>query len=132
MFYGQYSLTLDQKGRLALPRQIRDGIAENSVVVRIGFEQTLYIYDKPFWEIQAQQYLAEPIESQSGRQKRRDVFGSSQVLKVDEQGRITIPQRFLAYAGITDQALGLVLLGAGDHFEIWSGQIWEVMTNEQY
>jgi MraZ protein len=41
---------------------------------------------------------------------------------IDRQGRIVIPESMLSFAGITGE---IAVIGAGDHFEIWSTAAWD-------
>ena len=45
---------------------------------------------------------------------------------MDAQGRISIPEAFLKYAGITDKA---VMVGCGRKIEVWSAERWQEYTD---
>jgi MraZ protein len=55
-------------------------------------------------------------------ERRRFIFSSTSYVEVDEQGRFVIPKNLLDYAKLDKKA---VIIGVGDHFEIWDSAGWE-------
>ncbi|MCX7785932.1 MAG: division/cell wall cluster transcriptional repressor MraZ, partial [candidate division WOR-3 bacterium] len=49
--------------------------------------------------------------------------GNVEFVKLDDQGRILIPSRYLKYANISGGEV--VIAGVGNYFEIWNPQIFE-------
>lgn len=66
--------------------------------------------------------VTEPI-----RQTEHFIFASSFEVEPDEQGRIVLPDRLVAYAKLKDQ---VYFLGVGDRVEIWDKDIWELREKE--
>ena len=128
MFLGQYS-PLFQKGvsRLSLPKKLRQGLSANEVILSQGFDQCIFGYDKVGWEIESAKHLESPISDEKSRQIRRYLFGFAQIIPIDSQGRVVIPQDLKSYAGIDEE---VVVVGAGDHFEIWNQKKWEATQKE--
>lgn len=122
MFLGEYTHNLTSGKRLALPKRIRDFITGNEVVLTKGFEPCIAGFDKKVWEDSAQQELAVPVSEPRGREIRRQLFSSAQILEIDIQGRVVLPDTLISWAGITNE---LVIIGAGDHFEIWNSNTWK-------
>ena len=52
----------------------------------------------------------------------RSIFSALAYLEIDEQGRFVIPKNLLDYADLAREA---VIIGVGDHFEIWSVNKWK-------
>ena len=55
------------------------------------------------------------------------LFGESEVLKIDQDGRVVLPQRLREHAGIADHA---VFVGVGHKFQLWSPERFEVRRAE--
>lgn len=122
MFFGSYFQKLTGKGRLLLPKKMRSFINGDAVVLAKGFEACILGYPLDRWEASTKPYLDQAIANRQGRELRRYLFSSADVSKLDAQGRFVAPDHLLAYAQITDE---VIVVGAGDHFEIWSKSAWE-------
>jgi MraZ protein len=119
-FVSSLTLRLDAKGRVSVPAAFR------AVLARDGFEG-LYCYpsiDQPALDAGGHALLRE-IEELIGRylpySEPRDqlalaLYGTSETLKIDAEGRVTLPETLKAHAGIT-QAVAFV--GLGHKFQIW-------------
>lgn len=130
MFYGQFQTTIDQKGRIAMPRMLRDGITGDEVVISEGLSQTLFGFDRSEWEQKAVQYFEKPVTDEDARRQRLIIFSRMAVIKIDEQGRIVIGHRFTSMMGIITLPAAIMLVGAGDHFELWTKEAWEEYERE--
>ena len=69
-FIGDYTVRLDQKGRLSFPsafkRQIREGLQDGFVLKRDVFEPCLIIYPMEEWERQKQDHPGQDQSIQQG------------------------------------------------------------------
>lgn len=131
MFYGQYTGSIDIKGRLSIPRTVRESLTKDEVIVAQGYEQVIFGYDRVLWEEKASQYFEKPLSDEEGRITRRNVFANAFIVKLDDQGRILLPQRLLHFANIDEQKEAITVVGAGDHFEIWRTKKWEEYVRAQ-
>lgn len=52
---------------------------------------------------------------------RRYIFSSLVYLEIDEQGRFVVPKNLLEYGQLKEK---IVIIGVGDHFEIWNNDQW--------
>lgn len=130
MFYGQYTGSIDTKGRLALPRAIREGLLSETVIVGKGFDSAVFGYDKQSWEEVALTHIDKSLTDEQARETRRAIFSTLFVVKADDVGRIVLPQRVLQYGGFDTLPQSVAIIGAGDHFEIWRADIWEGYLKE--
>ena len=122
-FSGTYVPNLLDGKRIALPRRIREVAKGNVLVLTIGFDNCIFGFAKDEWEPTTQAELNRPLYSdKEGRDLRRKIYANAAYVKLDAQGRFVLPSDMMTYAKIRDQ---LVVIGAGDHFEIWSKQLWE-------
>jgi MraZ protein len=119
-FVSHYLLRLDAKGRVSVPAPFR------AVLARDGFDG-LYCYpalDRPALDAGGNALLAEieaPIAGFSSFSDQRAQFslalyGMSETLKIDGEGRVMLTDTLKAHAGITDT---VSFVGLGHKFQIW-------------
>lgn len=124
MFQGETAITIDDKGRLAVPTAYRDVVARecgNRLVVTYNpFEAgSLYLYPAAVWERVRDQVNALPRTKSTNRSLQLKLVGAAMPVEPDGSGRISIPASHRNAVGIEKRA---VLLGMGDKFELWSEQ----------
>ena len=119
-FVSNFTLRLDAKGRVSIPASFR------AVLARDGFEG-LYCYptlDRPALDAGGNALLAE-IEtliaqfspySDEREQFSTALFGTSEVLKIDGEGRVVLTEPLKNHAGIKDE---VTFAGLGHKFQIW-------------
>jgi len=127
MLLGEYQHHLTKGNRLALPSKMRNEIKGSEVVLAKGFEACILGYEKSTWEKMSKQELAKPVSEVEARQIRRQLFSGASLIEIDQQGRVVIPTNLLTHAGIKDE---MVVIGAGDHFEVWEKQNWQHYLQE--
>lgn len=106
---------LDDKRRLTIPAELRAEF-ENGVVITRGFKQYLHIYPKSVWDEQVEPQLQGSILDE----RVADLNVQFRMGKVDsvidaKQGRVTIEQHLLDYAGIRRD---VVAVRAGRYWRI--------------
>ncbi len=122
MFLGSYRPSFNLKSRrIALPKKIREYLATSEIILSYGFETCIFGFDTKAWEKESEKQLSEPLTQRSSRDLRRFFFSTAIFVRLDDQGRFVIPSSLLGYAQIKKP----IIIGAGDHFEIWDEQIWE-------
>ena len=124
MFQGETAITIDEKGRLAVPTAHRDAVARdcgNQLVITYNpFESgSLYLYPRAIWERVRDQVNKLPKAKKVNRNLQLKLVGAATFVELDGNGRITVPASHRAAVGIEKKA---VLLGMGDKFELWSEQ----------
>lgn len=137
MFQGETAITLDDKGRLAIPTGYRELVARdcgNRLVITYNpFEPgSLYLYPYPVWERLRDQVNALPKTKKTNRALQLKLIGAATFVEPDSAGRISVPGSHRNAVGIEKRA---VLLGMGDKFELWSeqahhAQIRQVIADE--
>ena len=129
--YGFNTVSLDQKGRLAIPAKYRAHLLESNetqvVVTKDPQYPSLKIYPGSQWnkissKLEALQTL-DPIV----RNLQWTILGNASVNDFDANGRmlILIPSDLRGYAEIEDQKK-ISLIGMGNKFEIWNVENWEM------
>ncbi len=120
MFLGQYTHTLDSKGRIVLPSNFRDSLIDGVVITK-GFENCLFIFPISEWPA-----IEEKINNQSTlkvefRKLARFFFGGAERQIPTKQGRILIPLYLRQYADLDKE---VVILGVSNRIEVWDKEKW--------
>ena len=118
---GQHRYQLDSKGRIALPAKFRDAFAEG-VFVTLGEDGCIYAFPREEWERRRDDARNRPLSGRVARDYARMFFGNADVLGLDKQGRLIVPQKLRQQVGLTRDA---VVVGVSDRLEIWAGQAWD-------
>lgn len=109
---------LDDKRRLTIPAELRSELASGVVITR-GFRNYLHLYSKEVWDQQVEAALKGDILDE----RIADLNVSFRTGKItqdmdEKQGRITIEQHLLDYAGIEKS---IIAVRAGDYWRIMAG-----------
>jgi MraZ protein len=120
MFLGEFTHTIDEKGRLTIPAKFR-GLLASGVVVTRGLDQNLMAFTLEGWQELAERVNRLPLADPSAREFRRRVFSGAVDLVPDRQGRILLPPYLREFAGIDTE---VVITGNFNHAEIWSSDLW--------
>lgn len=122
MFLGSWEPSFDRlTRRIALPKKIRDYLATGKLILSYGFEKCIFGFDTKSWEKESKKQLDRPITDRGARDTRRFFFSAAEPVRIDAQGRVVIPTSLLEYAQIKKP----IIIGAGDHFEIWDVANWQ-------
>ncbi|MGH8158489.1 MAG: division/cell wall cluster transcriptional repressor MraZ [Rhodanobacter sp.] len=124
MFQGETAITVDDKGRLAIPtayRELVSGECGNRLVITYNpFEPgCLWLYPHAEWERVRDRVNALSSVKKTHRNLQMKLVGAAAVVEPDGAARVQLPASQRAAAGIEKKA---VLLGMGDKFELWSEQ----------
>lgn len=124
MFQGETAITIDDKGRLAIPTSYRDLVARecgNQLVVTYNPYEAgcLWLYPAREWEKVRDQINALPNAKRVHRNLQLKLVGAATAVEPDGNGRLLLPTSHRHAAGIEKKA---VLLGMGNKFELWSEQ----------
>ena len=131
MFLGVNTLSMDTKGRLAIPVKYRKdlGAADGSgVVVTVNpHDRCLWLYPEREWQPIAQKVSRLPSMERKVKNLQRLFIGYAEELKLDGQGRILLNKSLRDYAGMSKQ---VALVGQGHKFEIWDADAWNQGQDE--
>lgn len=131
-FYGSYSISMDAKGRIALPTKVREELEAfcggKIWVTASDVEKCLSIYPEPFWDSVAPKIRALKGQSQKVLRAKSLVLGFATEFEVPENGRVLLPQTHREYARMDKK---LMLVGMGDKFWLWSEEHWNEFMNRE-
>lgn len=120
-------LTLDPKGRVMVPRPVRDALSSEGIAALVGFanggpENGLAFYPLPaFKELQQRNTPADPLDPRA-RLFALAISSTAQTVTIDRAGRMLIPQQLRQLLGLNRE---LFLFTSGQWFEIWDRSRWE-------
>jgi transcriptional regulator MraZ len=126
VFLGEYTHTLDEKGRLTLPARWRDELGDEVVITR-GLDPCLFVFPMSKFELIAREYDQLGLGQSDARSLSRFLFAKATSDALDKQGRIIIPQSLREFAGINGEA---VIAGANNRIEIWNAQRYRDLNAE--
>ncbi len=130
MFRGASKVTLDAKGRMAIPTRHRASIAdgcEGQLVVTVDRDQCLLVYPLPVWEELERRLVKLPSLNRKSRNLQRLMLGYATEVELDGQGRILVSKELREFAGITRAAM---LMGQGTKFELWDEERWTARRDQ--
>jgi MraZ protein len=119
-FWGEFECTLDDRGRINFPHELRAGLEDEFVISR-GPDNALLIFPMTVW-VEIEQKLQDTIlQRETGFLQR--MFGGRTFVRLDPQGRLVLPKHLREWAGFEDNNLA-VLVGQGPKIEVWSKSRW--------
>jgi MraZ protein len=126
VFLGEYSHSLDQKGRVVMPSKFRTELDEGCVVTK-GQERCIYVFPMERWGEESSKVLRLPRTDRRARDISRSFFASASDQALDRQGRVQIPEALRRYAGLEKD---LTVVGVADHIEVWATDTWQTVVAE--
>ncbi|MEP7083329.1 MAG: division/cell wall cluster transcriptional repressor MraZ [Betaproteobacteria bacterium] len=131
MLRGVSQVSLDAKGRFAVPQRHRDALgigdtsATNTLVMTADPSRCLLLYSIAAWEPIEQKLMALSSFNSSTRALQRLLVGHADDVDVDATGRLLVPPALRQYAALDKR---IVLVGQGNKFEIWDETRWHEVT----
>ncbi|WP_133126924.1 division/cell wall cluster transcriptional repressor MraZ [Legionella nagasakiensis] len=125
MFRGINAISIDTKGRLAVPIRYREALGQDraSLVVTIDTEETcLLLYPAGQWQVIEDNLQRLPSFNAAARRIQRLLIGHATDVELDSNGRILLPPLLRDYAQLNKR---VVMIGQGNKFEIWDELIWQ-------
>lgn len=127
MFRGINTITIDSKGRMAIPTRYRSvlGASEEKtpLVITIDTEETcLLLYTAAQWQIIEDNLQKLPSFNAAARRIQRLLIGHATDVEVDANGRVLLPTVLRQYAHLEKD---VVMIGQGNKFEVWNQELWE-------
>jgi MraZ protein len=130
-FVSHFTNRLDAKGRVSIPASFR------SVLAKDGFEG-LFVHpalEQPAFDCGGHALLREIdglLNVYSPYSQERDVFstallGTSEILKVDSEGRVFLPETVKSHACIASE---VTFVGLGHKFRIWEPERFRAHLDE--
>ena len=120
MFIGEYQHSIDDKGRVMLPKKFQAELMEGAVVTR-GLDACLFLYSKKEWEKLATRIAALGIAKSGSRAFSRHMLAGAMDVELDKQGRVVLPEYLRSYANVKKD---VVIAGLYSRLELWDKAAW--------
>lgn len=115
MFVGQYLHSLEEKGRLAIPKKFRKELGKKAVIT-YGLDGCLFLFSAIKWGEFEKKLARMSLTKKDSRSFARFLTYSATEIEFDKQGRALIPDHLRRFAGLTRN---IVVAGALERIEIW-------------
>ncbi|MBI3421008.1 MAG: division/cell wall cluster transcriptional repressor MraZ [Candidatus Sungbacteria bacterium] len=122
MFIGEYSHSLDEKGRVSIPAKFRPDFGGGVVVTR-GLDRCLFVYPKSEWQKMAQKLADLPLGQPKSRAFARLMLAGAWDCELDAQGRVMVPEYLRTFASLSKHA---IIAGLYNRLEIWDEDAWHI------
>ena len=124
MFQGAMPLSLDAKGRIAIPARYRDALAPEGapIVLTAHPDRCLMVYPAEVWAPIRERLAAIPGLDAARSKLRRLLMGMATEETPDASGRVLLAPVQRQWANLEKQVW---LVGQGSHFELWSDAGWQ-------
>jgi MraZ protein len=120
-FYGEYTYSIDEKKRLAIPPKFRKILGKKAVITK-GLDQCLFLYPAKEWGFLAKKLSKLPLSQSDARGFARLMLTGAMEVELDNLGRILIPDYLKEYAKLEKR---VVIAGVYNRIEIWDEKIWK-------
>lgn len=133
MSRGSSHISVDAKGRVAIPTKHRDALNSDSnaslVVTISATDRCLLLYTADAWSAVEEKLVGLPTLNPQIRKLKRMLIGHADDVSMDGSGRVLLPQALREFANIGKKA---VLVGQGDKYEIWDEGQWVAERDSIY
>jgi len=120
-FLGTHLNKLDAKGRISIPAGFRAALRSDVVGPNIYLRRSPILPCIDVWPLAMLQKAAARLDELDPLSPEHDelaarVYGDSTPAEPDKEGRIVVPERYLAHASIKEQ---VAVTGRGLYFQLW-------------
>ena len=122
---GEYELTLDSKNRVSIPAKVREQLSEEEVgrfYLVLGVNRVLSLYPEKYYQRIALAVAPRKVAPDESLAFDRVNFALAGRVELDRQGRVLLSEKAMRRAKLGTE---IILIGAGDHLEIWNRDQWE-------
>ena len=127
--WGQFNVTIDDKGRLSLPSKIRSKINGDQLVLTKGAEKCLWLYLPEEWErVSSRLINGASVFSLNAQDVLRRFIAPAEEVNIDKSGRVKLSPSLMKSMGIKRDCY---LLGMGERLEIWDMSVYDNFEEER-
>ena len=122
-FTGEFSYSLDNKGRLNIPAKFRNVLSkenQQSFVITRGMDTCIWAYPHQIWLTIEDELRKLSSLSRTNRSFIRSTVRYASTVQYDKQGRIALSQNLIDYAQLKNNAL---IIGVVNKIEIWNPKL---------
>ena len=129
-FTGEYSYSIDAKGRVNIPAKFRQSLApenDQTFVITRGIDLCIWVYPLTAWQIIEDDLTDLSAISGINRSFIRNTVRYASSVTFDKQGRIMLSANLLDYAQLKNDAL---IIGMVNKIEIWDPKVLAKVDNQ--
>ncbi len=109
---------LDSAGRIKLREHQCDNLPRN-VVLACGFDNCINMFSAEAWNLYGQRFAQLDSLDPDVHDLKRLLIATAEVCKIDDQGRLKIPEALLRWAGLDQDPAEAQVIRLEDRYEIW-------------
>ena len=127
MLMGEYSHSLDTKGRLIMPAKLRQDIGDKFILTK-GLDGCLFAFSQTEWNNFEEKLKSLPLSDKNARNFVRFFLSGATECEIDKQGRFLIPNNLRTAANLEKDA---IIIGVGTRIEIWNREKWKSYNSDE-
>ncbi|HEY9531355.1 MAG TPA: division/cell wall cluster transcriptional repressor MraZ [Burkholderiales bacterium] len=128
-FHGAAVITLDAKGRVAIPTRHRAALLDGAetLVLSAHPEGCVLIYPESAWEPVRARVESFPSFNAQASWWKRLLLGMEEHVSPDASGRVLLPPALRQHAKLEREAM---MVGQGRYFEMWDSAVWSTKLSQ--
>jgi len=127
--WGQFNVTIDDKGRMSLPAKLRSKITDNKLILTKGAEKCLWLYLPEEWgRVSSQLIEGSSVFSLKTQDVLRRFIAPAEEVFLDTSGRVKLSLSLMKSMGLSRDCY---LLGMGERLEIWDESSYDRFEEER-
>ena len=126
MFLGEYSYSIDDKKRLAVPAKFRLKLGKKAVITR-GLDNCLFLFPLKDWNVLAEKLSKMPISQADARGFSRLMLAGAMEVDLDNLGRILVHDYLKQYASLNKK---VIVAGLYNRVEVWDEDKWNIYKKQ--
>ncbi len=127
--WGQFNVTIDDKGRMSLPAKIRGKIQGDTLILTKGAEKCLWLYLPEEWDRVSRQLIGgSSVFTLNTQDVLRRFIAPAEEVTLDKAGRVKLSPSLMKSMDLNRDCY---LLGMGERLEIWDETVYERFEEER-
>ncbi len=129
-FFGQYSYSIDSKGRVNIPakfRQVLSSDNDKTFIITRGEERCIWVYPLVVWQEIVEGLRKLSAVSPNNRHFIRKTTRYASLVEYDKQGRIMLTKPLIDYAGLNKE---VNIIGVLNKLEIWKPETLDKVDSD--
>ncbi|MBI2430677.1 MAG: division/cell wall cluster transcriptional repressor MraZ [Candidatus Levybacteria bacterium] len=120
MLLGQFEGKIDEKGRTAFPKKLREVLGDK-LIITFGYENSLTVVSEVGWRGLLEGTEGKPFIQKEARETQRFLLGGASFVELDSKGRFILPFYLRQFAKIAQE---IIFIGLSRYIEIWDKEHW--------
>ncbi|NCO12390.1 MAG: division/cell wall cluster transcriptional repressor MraZ [Candidatus Pacebacteria bacterium CG1_02_43_31] len=119
MFIGKFYHSLEEKGRISLPKKFRR--ESDSWIVTRGLDGGLFIFKEEDFEKEIAKFESRTFTKKNNRDFIRLMTNEAQEIQPDKTGRVQLPEYLIEFAKLKKS---IVIVGSLSRLEVWDRDLY--------